>query len=66
MAQGTVKWFSSEKGFGFIERDGAPDVFVHYTAIKGDGYKTLDEGDTVTFDVEEGTKGPTAVNVLKS
>lgn len=66
MAQGTVKWFSSEKGFGFIERDGAPDVFVHYSAIKGDGYKTLDEGDKVSFDVEEGVKGPTAVNVLKS
>jgi len=66
MAQGTVKWFSAEKGFGFIERENAPDVFVHYTAIKGDGYKSLDEGQKVSFDVEEGTKGPTAVNVIKS
>jgi len=66
MAQGIVKWFNDEKGFGFIERDGAPDVFVHYSAIQSDGFKKLEEGDKVTFDVEEGTKGPQAKNVLKS
>jgi cold shock protein len=66
MAQGTVKWFNDEKGFGFIERDGAPDVFVHYTAIQGGGFKKLEEGDRVTFDVEEGNKGPQAKNVIKS
>lgn len=63
MTQGIIKWFSAEKGFGFIERDNAPDVFVHYTGIKGDGYRSLDEGDRVTFDVEQGAKGPTAINV---
>ena len=66
MAQGIVKWFNDEKGFGFIERDGAPDVFVHYSAIQSYGFKKLEEGDKVTFDVEEGTKGPQAKNVLKS
>ena len=66
MAQGIVKWFNDEKGFGFIERDGAPDVFVHYSAIQTNGFKKLEEGDKVTFDVEEGSKGPQAKNVLKS
>jgi len=66
MVQGTVKWFNAAKGFGFIEREDASDVFVHFSAIKGDGYKSLDEGDNVTFDVEDGDKGPTAVNVIRS
>jgi CspA family cold shock protein len=66
MAQGTVKWFNDEKGFGFIERDGAPDVFVHYSEIQSNGFKKLEEGDKVSFDVEEGTKGPQAKNVIKS
>jgi len=66
MAQGTVKWFNDEKGFGFIERDGASDVFVHYSEIQSNGFKKLEEGDKVSFDVEEGTKGPQAKNVIKS
>lgn len=66
MATGTVKWFNDEKGFGFIEREGAPDVFVHYSAIQGSGFKKLEEGDKVSFDVEEGNKGPQAKNVVKS
>lgn len=61
--QGKVKWFNEEKGFGFIERDGGPDVFVHFRAIVGDGFKTLTEGQEVEFDVEQGQKGPQAVNV---
>jgi CspA family cold shock protein len=65
MAEGTVKWFSDQKGFGFIERDGDKDVFVHHSAISGSGFKTLAEGDQVTFDVEDGPKGPSAVNVTK-
>jgi CspA family cold shock protein len=65
MAEGTVKWFSDQKGFGFIERDGDTDVFVHHSAITGSGFKTLAEGDRVTFDVEQGTKGPSAKNVTK-
>ncbi|TGV14238.1 cold-shock protein, partial [Mesorhizobium sp. M00.F.Ca.ET.186.01.1.1] len=59
------KWFNSEKGFGFIERDGADDVFVHFSAIQGDGYKSLDEGQEVEFDVENGQRGPQATNVRK-
>lgn len=66
MAQGIVKWFNDEKGFGFIERDGAADVFVHYSAIQTSGFKKLEEGDKVSFDVEEGVKGPQAKNVIKS
>jgi CspA family cold shock protein len=60
---GTVKWFNGGKGYGFIEREGGEDVFVHYTAIQGDGYRNLEEGQRVEFDIEEGAKGPQAVNV---
>jgi CspA family cold shock protein len=63
MAEGTVKWFNASKGFGFIEKDDGADVFVHYSAIKTDGYKTLDEGARVRFDVVDGRKGPAADNV---
>ncbi|HEB01701.1 MAG TPA: cold-shock protein [Nitrospirae bacterium] len=66
MANGTVKWFNESKGFGFITQDDGTDVFVHYSAISGEGFKTLAEGDAVTFDVEDGDKGPKAVNVLKA
>ncbi|MEK6777202.1 MAG: cold-shock protein [bacterium] len=65
MAEGTVKWFNGGKGFGFIEQDSGPDVFVHFSAIQGDGFKTLNEGDRVSFDVVEGPKGPQAANVVK-
>lgn len=65
MEKGTVKWFNSEKGFGFIEREGGEDVFVHFSAIQGDGFKTLEEGQPVTFDVEDGQRGPQATNVQK-
>ncbi len=63
MANGIVKWFSDQKGFGFIEQDDGPDVFVHHSNISADGFKSLKEGDHVTFEIEEGQKGPTAVNV---
>lgn len=64
MQYGTVKWFNAEKGFGFIEReDGQGDVFVHFSAIEGDGYRSLDEGQRVTFEVTEDVKGPRAANV---
>ncbi len=63
--QGTVKWFNSEKGYGFIRVDGGNDVFVHYTAINGDGYRTLEEGQQVEFDIVEGQRGPQAANVNK-
>ncbi|MGO4928928.1 cold-shock protein [Fundicoccus sp. Sow4_D5] len=66
MNNGTVKWFNADKGFGFIERDGADDVFVHFSAIQTDGFKTLEEGQAVTFDVEQGNRGPQAVNVNKA
>jgi CspA family cold shock protein len=63
MAIGRVKWFNSAKGFGFIEKTDGGDIFVHYTAIRGDGYKSLDEGQAVEFDIYEGQKGPEAQNV---
>jgi CspA family cold shock protein len=66
MERGKVKWFNSEKGFGFIEREGGKDVFVHFSAINMDGYKSLEEGWEVTFDVVEGAKGPQAANVSKA
>ena len=65
MEEGVVKWFSDQKGFGFIERSGDSDVFVHHSAITGSGFKTLDEGDSVTFDVEQGPKGASAKNVVR-
>lgn len=65
MAEGTVKWFSNKKGFGFIEQENGGDVFVHHTAINMDGFKSLDEGDRVSFDVEQGKRGPSAKNVKK-
>ncbi|KRK39043.1 cold-shock protein [Loigolactobacillus bifermentans] len=65
MEHGTVKWFNADKGYGFITRDNGSDVFVHFSAIQGDGYKTLDEGQSVTFDVEESDRGPQAANVNK-
>ncbi|MFY4773716.1 cold-shock protein [Metabacillus sp. RGM 3146] len=66
MENGKVKWFNGEKGFGFIEREGGEDVFVHFSAIQGEGYKTLEEGQAVTFDVEQGNRGPQAANVRKA
>lgn len=63
MNNGIVKWFNNSKGFGFIEQDNGPDIFVHYSGINTDGFKTLNEGDKVAFDVEESEKGPSAFNV---
>ena len=63
MAKGTVKWFSEQKGFGFIAQENGPDVFVHHSGINASGFKTLKEGDRVSFDIEKGQKGPSAVNV---
>ncbi|PGK51161.1 cold-shock protein [Priestia megaterium] len=65
MVQGKVKWFNAEKGFGFIEVEGQDDVFVHFSAIQGDGFKSLDEGQEVTFEITEGARGPQAANVQK-
>ncbi|NLJ99829.1 MAG: cold-shock protein [Clostridia bacterium] len=64
--EGTVKWFNSEKGFGFIEREDGDDVFVHFSAIQGTGFKTLEEGQRVEFEIVEGPKGPQAANVVAS
>jgi cold shock protein len=63
MAQGTVKWFNGDKGYGFIAVDGGPDVFVHFSAINGSGYRSLEEGQQVEFDITQGQKGPQAENV---
>jgi cold shock protein len=65
MSKGKVKWFNDAKGFGFIEQDGGLDVFVHYSAIKMDGFKTLKQGQDVEFEIKEGEKGPQAANVMK-
>ena len=65
MKQGTVKWFNAEKGFGFIEVEGENDVFVHFSAINQEGYKSLEEGKSVEFEVVEGDRGPQAANVVK-
>ncbi len=66
MEKGRVKWFSNEKGYGFIEREGGEDVFVHFSAIQQEGFKTLDEGQEVEFEVVMGDRGPQAANVIKS
>ena len=63
MANGIVKWFNDRKGFGFIEQEDGPDVFVHHSAINASGFKSLNEGDQVSFDIEQGQKGPAAANV---
>ncbi len=65
MAEGTVKWFNDSKGFGFIEQENGPDVFVHHSEIQGEGFKSLAEGDRVSFEVTQGQKGPQASNVQK-
>ena len=65
MLKGTVKWFNESKGFGFIEQESGKDVFVHYSAISGSGFKTLNEGDKVQFEIVDGPKGPAAANVSK-
>ncbi len=65
MNKGNVKWFNASKGFGFIEQEDGEDIFVHYSAIKTDGYKSLDEGASVSFEVVEGQKGPAAANVVQ-
>ena len=66
MEKGTIKWFNDEKGYGFISREAGDDVFVHFSAIQGDGFKTLEEGQAVTFDVENGDRGLQAANVSKA
>jgi CspA family cold shock protein len=66
MVNGIVKWFNSSKGYGFIEQENGPDVFVHHTGINAEGFKNLNEGDRVSFEIEQGQKGPAAVNVTVS
>jgi CspA family cold shock protein len=66
MVNGTVKWFNESKGYGFISREDGTDVFVHYSSIDGGGFKTLLEGDSVSFEIEDGGKGPKAINVVKT
>jgi CspA family cold shock protein len=66
MAKGVVKWFNDSKGFGFIEQENGEDVFVHFSSIQGDGFKSLNEGQAVSFDVVQGAKGPQAANVTKA
>ncbi|WP_088105358.1 cold-shock protein [Halalkalibacter urbisdiaboli] len=66
MLEGTVKWFNAEKGFGFIERQDGDDVFVHFSAIQSEGFKSLEEGQAVTFEIVEGNRGPQAANVQKA
>jgi len=65
MPEGTVKWFNAKKGFGFLEREDGDDVFVHFSAIQSDGFRSLNEGDKVQFDIVDGEKGPSAANVVK-
>ncbi len=65
MNKGTVKWFNNQKGYGFISDEQGKDIFVHYTGLKMDGFKSLEEGQSVTFDIVEGEKGPQATNVIK-
>jgi cold shock protein len=65
LAKGKVKWFNNKKGFGFIQQEDGPDLFVHFSSIKTEGYRSLEEGEAVTFDVEDGEKGPKAVNVSR-
>jgi CspA family cold shock protein len=65
MAEGSVKWFNESKGFGFIEQDNGPDLFVHFSQVQGDGFKTLAEGERVSFEVTQGQKGPQSTNVRK-
>jgi len=66
MAKGTVKWFNDQKGYGFISQESGPDVFVHFSSIKAEGFKSLKEGDAVQFEVTDGAKGPQAANVVKA
>jgi CspA family cold shock protein len=66
VTQGTVKWFNNSKGFGFIKQPEGPDVFVHYSQISGDGYRTLEEGEPVSFELQDSPRGPLAINVMRS